>query len=74
VVILGAELAAKRLELLHQSVPAATLIAHLTNASNQVFANFGWRNSAGSKVVTCGLIIALPAPTLAVSQRMRRNW
>jgi hypothetical protein len=32
----------------------------------------GWRHSAGSKAVTCGLIIASPAIP-AVSLRMRRN-
>jgi hypothetical protein len=33
-----------------------------------------FRHSAGSKVATCGLIIASPAAIPAVSLRMRRNW
>jgi len=39
VVSLSGELGAKRLELLHEAVPAATLIGYLTNPTNPIYAN-----------------------------------
>jgi putative ABC transport system substrate-binding protein len=37
VTVLGGELAPKRLEILHETVPSATLVAHLINPTNPVF-------------------------------------
>jgi ABC-type uncharacterized transport system substrate-binding protein len=63
VAVLSAELEAKRLELLHEFVPAATSIAYLSNPTNPVFADAEARETQAA-ARTLGLrILTLNAST-----------
>jgi putative tryptophan/tyrosine transport system substrate-binding protein len=63
VVILSAELAVKRLELLHELVPAATLIAYLSNPTNPIFADAEAREVQAAARVLGMRILMLNAST-----------
>jgi putative ABC transport system substrate-binding protein len=63
VTIIQIELAAKRLELLHELVPAATLIAYLSNPTNPVFADTESREVEAAARVLGVRIVTLSAST-----------
>jgi len=62
VTVLQSELTAKRLEILHEVVPTATLIAHLSNPANPIFANAELR-----EVQAAGRVLGLRVLTLNAS-------